>query len=190
MDKTQTSIYLCYLLRHHPEAANLDMDENGWVSVRRLIENVNAVGSCSLTPEFLNEIVETDDKGRYRFSPDKTRIKACQGHSIPWVIPEIDWREPPQFLYHGTTANAWAKIRASGGISRMSRHAVHMHPDQQQAWRSAKRWHETPVVLKIDAAQMFADDIALGITENDVWCCNAVPLEYITEVLTAKERQP
>ena len=159
------------------------MDVHGWVDVSQLIDNVNAAGKYSLSPDFLHEIVRTDDKQRYRFSSDGARIKACQGHSIPWVIPEMEWREPPQHLYHGTTADAWAKIRSSGGISRMKRHAVHMQADEKKAWQSARRWHQTPVVLKIDAAQMFADDIAFGITENDVWCCDAVPVEYIIEAI-------
>lgn len=184
MSKTETSIYLSFLLRHHPEDANLDMDEGGWVSVSELIRNVNAAGNHTLTPDLLKEIVRTDNKGRYRFSPDGERIKACQGHSIPWVIPEMEWREPPQFLYHGTTAEAWRKIQSSGGISRMQRHAVHMQAEEANAWPSAKRWHATPVVLKIDAARMYADDIAFGVTENEVWCCDGVPLEYICSVLT------
>lgn len=183
MGKTETSVYLSYLLRHHPEAANLDMDEHGWVSVSQLIDHVNAAGKYALSPDFLRDIVQTDDKGRYRFSPDGARIKACQGHSIPWVIPEMEWREPPQYLYHGTTADAWEKIQSSGGISRMQRHAVHMQSNEKKAWQSAKRWHRIPVVLKIDAAQMFADDIAFGLTENEVWCCDAVPTEYIVEVI-------
>ena len=190
MSHHEISYYLSFLLRHHPEAEKLDMDVHGWVNVDQLIDHVNAGGKHTLTRSLLSRIVESDQKGRYRFSPDGARIKACQGHTIPWVIPELEWREPPQYLYHGTTAEAWAKIRATDGISRMERHAVHMHADEAKAWQSAMRWHSTPVVLKIDAAQMFADDIALGITENDVWCCDAVPLEYITEVLTSKESQP
>ena len=35
------STYLCYLLRHVPEAAKLDMDSHGWVGVAQLIENMN-----------------------------------------------------------------------------------------------------------------------------------------------------
>ena len=35
------SKYLCLLLRHKPEDAELDMDEHGWVSVKQLINNVN-----------------------------------------------------------------------------------------------------------------------------------------------------
>ena len=29
----EVSVYLSFLLRHHPETAGLDMDRHGWVSV-------------------------------------------------------------------------------------------------------------------------------------------------------------
>ena len=47
-NKMQISTYLCYLLRHAPEAVKLDMDSHGWVSVAQLIENVNALGKAHL----------------------------------------------------------------------------------------------------------------------------------------------
>ena len=33
----ELSKYLCLLLRHQPEKAELDMDEHGWVSVKQLM---------------------------------------------------------------------------------------------------------------------------------------------------------
>ena len=42
-------------------------------------------------------------KGRFLFSEDGQRIKAYQGHTIPWVQPELEPLPPPQLLYHGTT---------------------------------------------------------------------------------------
>ena len=184
MSENKLSVYLSYLLRHRPDEIGLSMDEHGWVDVQELIDKINAGGEYTLDTDRLEGIVTSDKKGRYRFNEDGTRIKACQGHSIEWVIPELDWREPPQFLYHGTTAEAYEMILASGGISRMSRHAVHMQAEAKKAWQSAKRWKKTPVVLEIDARRMFEDDIAFGVTENEVWCCEAVPKEYIANVLT------
>ena len=133
MSKQKTSIHLSYLLRHAPEAAELDMDRHGWVSVSQLISNVNSSGKAKLTTELLQEIVAPDNKGRYRFSADGKRIKACQGHSIPWVEPELEVRTPPEYLYHGTTTEALQDIMKSGAILRMSRHAVHMQEDVSKA---------------------------------------------------------
>ena len=177
------SIYLSFLLRHHPDEAGLDMDTQGWVSVDQLITNIHAKGRYQIDLPTLQQIVATDRKGRYRFSEDGTQIKACQGHSIPWVTPTLTYTQPPQYLYHGTTTTALEKIQASGAISKMNRHAVHMQAVPKKAWQSATRWKLRPVILKIDAAAMAADGHVFGVTENEVWCTEVVPVEYIAEVL-------
>lgn len=179
----KVSIYLSYLLRHHPDDIGLEMDQHGWVSVEELICKMNDSGKYQITMEQLEEIVKTDNKGRYRFDETHRKIKACQGHSIAWVSPELEYMTPPEYLYHGTTATALEKIMESGAISKMSRHAVHMQAEEKKAWQSAKRWHLVPVVLKIAAGKMSEDGAVFGKTENDVWCTEQVPIEYISEVI-------
>ena len=184
MAKKNISVYLSFLLRHRPETIHLAMDKHGWVSVEDLIQGVNEAGQYQLDVEKLEDIVAQDSKGRYRFNGDHSKIKACQGHSIPWVEPELEYLTPPEFLYHGTTTAAVEKIRKSGAISKMSRHAVHLQADPEKAWQSAVRWHQTPVVLKIDAKKMSDAGFVFGKTENDVWCTESVPVEYIAEYIT------
>lgn len=184
MKNNRLSVFLCYLLRHNPDEAGLHMDEHGWVDVRELIEGVNRSGKYTLDIGLLREIVAADEKGRYRFSEDGRRIKACQGHSLEWVIPELEYRQPPEYLYHGTTVQAWEKISACGYISRMNRHAVHMQENPEKAWQSARRWRgAAPVLLKIDARTMHNDGFVFGVTENEVWCAEHVPVSYICEVI-------
>ena len=183
MSMTKLSVYISYLLRHQPEAIGLGMDIHGWVSVAELIEKINKAGRYHITESILAEIVRTDNKGRFRFSEDGTKIKACQGHSISWVEPELTFGQPPEYLYHGTTEESWQKIQESGHISKMGRHAVHMQSEEAKAWQSAKRWHKTPVVLKIDVAAMYADRMVFGVSDNGVWCTKQVPVRYIMSVL-------
>ena len=152
--KKDISIYLSYILRHKPDDIGLSMDKHGWVDVTQLIDKINSNSSYSITLSQLKDIVVNDNKGRYRFNTDGSRIKACQGHSIPWVEPELDYRTPPDFLYHGTTLEAYRKIQKSGHISKMSSHAVHLTADESMAWKSAKRWNKTHVVLKVSAHDM------------------------------------
>lgn len=79
------SKYLCLLLRHQPEKAELDMDKHGWVSVEQLIDGVNRHSSYKMDRELLELIVAEDNKVRYRFDENHEKIKCCQGHSVPWV---------------------------------------------------------------------------------------------------------
>lgn len=181
--KKNVSIYISFLLRHKPDEIDLNMDKQGWVSVRELIDGINNSGKYTITFEQLKQIVAEDNKGRYRFNEDKSQIKACQGHSIPWVEPEMEYIEPPEFLYHGTTTVAFEKIKKSGAVLKMSRHAVHMQDDLDKAWQSACRWKIEPVVLQIAAKELFQTGVMFGKTENGVWCTEQVPIEYIAKVL-------
>lgn len=185
MSRNGVSFYLAYLLRHHPEDLELEMDEQGYVEVVTLLSKINEQGRWHLSRSLLDEVVATDSKGRYRYSEDGCKIKACQGHSVSWVKPEITIKPPPNFLYHGTTTEAVELIYQSGHIAKMNRHAVHMQADPEKAWKSARRWRKgkIPVVLKIAAKEHAALGARYGVTENDVWCCEEIPIKFICEIL-------
>lgn len=188
MAVTKQSVYIAYLLRHDPGSLSLTMDAHGWVSVEELLARIRAGGKYRISREVLDEIVRTDNKDRFRYNDDGTKIKACQGHSIPWVEPELAIEEPPTYLYHGTTLEAWRKIQESGSIRPMGRHAVHMQAEEAKAWQSARRWKKVPVVLKINAAAMYADGAVFGVSDNGVWCVDAVPVDRIlAELYEEKE---
>ncbi len=189
MGHTKLSVFLCLLLRHQPELLGLEMDKHGWVTVEALISAVNRSGRYRITKELLDDIVATDEKGRYRYSEDGLRIKASQGHSIPWVEPELQWLPPPARLYHGTTVPAYCSVMADGAISKMKRHAVHMQQEVSKAWQSAKRWNKPAAVLVIDASAMAQDGYPFGRADNGVWCTESVPVKYICEVLYADAAQ-
>ena len=186
-NQTKLSIYISRILRHQPELLNLEMDQHGWVDVQSLINGINEKSRFHITREELERIVAEDQKGRYRFSEDGTQIKACQGHSVSWVEPELEYPEPPRYLYHGTNQKSWEGIQKTGFISKMNRHAVHMHAEEEMAWRSACRWkHSRPVLLKISAAELYAAGAKIGKTENDVWCTECVPVKYVADVIETR----
>lgn len=180
-NNTKLSVFISLLLRHKPEEVGLDMDNHGWVSTKQLIDGINNTKKYKIDMEILREIVATDNKGRYRFNEDETKIKACQGHSVPGVEPELRYGEPPEYLYHGTNTTALQKIEHSGYISKMKRHAVHLYEMEERVWQSAERWKLTPVVVKINAEKMYKDGFEFGVSDNDVWCVESVPAKYIVD---------
>ncbi len=63
----EISKYLCLLLRHQPDKAELDMDKHGWVSVEQLISGVNSHSQYHIDRTMLDNIGVADKNGRYRF---------------------------------------------------------------------------------------------------------------------------
>lgn len=170
--------FLSLALRHRPEAAHITLDEHGWADVRELLEGCHRAGR-DLTMEDLERIVRENNKQRYSFNDDHTKIRANQGHSVP-VDVELRETEPPAVLYHGTATRFLESIRREG-ITSQARQYVHLSGDEVTAVGVGSR-HGKPVVLAVDAAAMFRDGFVFYRSENGVWLCGAVPWKYVREL--------
>ena len=115
------SVFLSLVLRHQPEAAGITLDEHGWADVEALIQGISGTGR-PMDMELLEDMVRTDEKGRYSFNEDRTLIRANQGHSIP-VDVELTETTPPQVLYHGTDSR-FEKAILEQGLRPMSRGCI------------------------------------------------------------------
>lgn len=175
-DRHGTSKFISLILRHRPEAIGIALDEHGWAEVQALIDGVNATGRHRLTPEVLEEIVCTDEKQRYAFNEDHTRIRANQGHSIP-VDVELKQRTPPPALYHGT-GEKYADAIDREGLIPKGRLYVHLSADVETARRVGSR-HGKPVVYQVDCQRMAADGYAFFLSANHVWLAKRVPAKYL-----------
>ena len=174
--KKKTSKFLSYVLRHHPELIGLNLDENGWADVEELIiKSTN--DTQGFTFEELNEIVETNDKKRFIFNEDKTRIRASQGHSIG-IDLNLKSQQPPEFLYHGT-AQVNVDSILKNGIEKRSRQHVHLSLDRETATKVGMR-HGKPIILTISTGKMFDDGILFYLSENNVWLTDFIDAEYIS----------
>ena len=171
--------FMTYLLRHHPEAAGLTLDSEGWTDVDALIEGMNKAGR-NIDRETLERIVAENNKKRYTLSEDKKRIRANQGHSVD-VNVEMEKRDPPDKLYHGTADRFLESIKEKG-ILRMARQYVHLSPDIPTAVNVGRR-HGKPVVLVIDTVKMRADGFVFRISANGVWQSEDIPFEYVSEMI-------
>ena len=80
-ETTRRSKLLSLVLRHDPAHLGLTLDEHGWVAVPVLLTQL-AKHQQPLTLEELTSLVETNAKQRFRFSDDRSRIRASQGHSV------------------------------------------------------------------------------------------------------------
>ena len=158
---------LSYLLRHDP---NYAFDEHGWRVVSDLVAN------HGFTMEDLREIVITNNKQRFEFSEDLSRIRARQGHSVA-VDVELKEAVPPAMLYHGTARHFLDSIMQQG-ITKRSRLYVHLSTTVEQAANVGLR-HGEPVVLAVNAKQMSEDGIKFLLSRNGVWLTEFVDAKYI-----------
>ena len=177
MDKSlaRTSKFLSLVLRHKPDMIGLQLDGQGWAEVDDLLAKL-AIAGQSVERSQLIEIVETNDKQRFKFNDDRTRIRASQGHSITinlGLSPQI----PPSQLFHGTATRFLASIRQQGLLSGSRQH-VHLSQDETTAIKVGQR-HGKPVVLVIDSGAMADQGIPFFQSDNDVWLTATVPTDYI-----------
>lgn len=170
-----TSRFLCTILRHKPENIGLELDKQGYVLVKDLLRQLKA-NKLETTFEELETLVRENNKKRFSFSKDKTKIRACQGHSIP-VDLSLEAVEPPDLLYHGTVYK-FIKSILKGGLEKMSRQYVHLSKDTETA-KSVGSRRGTPVILNIDAKSMYEDGYNFYCSENGVWLTDHVPAKYI-----------
>lgn len=171
--KKKLSKFLSYILRHHPDSIGLKLDDNGWANVNDLLNTPN----MRFSMEDLEDVVATNDKKRFSFNADKTKIRANQGHSLKTVDLELKPQTPPEFLYHGTVAKFIPEIRLHGLI-KMSRQHVHLSKDRDTAVKVGSR-RGKPIILSIRALDMHNNGNDFFISDNGVWLTDHVPAEFI-----------
>ncbi|PHR91897.1 MAG: RNA 2'-phosphotransferase [Blastopirellula sp.] len=169
---------LSYVLRHRPDSVNLDLEEGGWVFVDQLIDALNQSGQ-SITLSKLELVVAENDKQRFEFSDDHSKIRARQGHSTD-VDLGYQPAAPPEVLFHGTATRFLESILQQGLI-KGNRHHVHMSMNKQTMLDVGQR-HGKAILLSIDAKQMLTDGHEFYVTGNQVWLTDHVPPDYLCEI--------
>lgn len=170
-----TSKFLSLILRHKPEVIGLELDEQGWADVPELLKKA-AQQNRHISRELLETVVSTNDKKRFAFNEDGTRIRASQGHSVT-VDLNLQQQEPPEYLYHGTVSKFISAI-GEEGLQKMSRQHVHLSGDKETAVKVGSR-RGSPVILVVRAGQMQRDGFTFYLSENGVWLTDHVPATYI-----------
>lgn len=171
------SKFISLILRHKPEVIGISLDDHGWANVDELLAGIRR--TRPIDTEMLEEIVRTDEKQRYTFNEDHARIRANQGHSIQ-VDVELEEKEPPEYLFHGTGRKYVESIDQTGLIPK-SRLYVHLSGDQETAIKIGKR-HGEPIVYQVAAGAMARDGHKFWRSANDVWLTKRVPPEYLEKM--------
>ena len=173
----ETGKFISLILRHKPEVIGITLDDHGWADTEALIRGIQATQPFSM--EMLEEIVRTDNKQRFAFNEDRTKIRANQGHSIP-VDVELQELEPPEVLYHGTGEKYVASILRQGLLPK-SRLYVHLSRDTATAREVGKR-HGRPMIFLVQSGSMYRDGYPFYLSLNGVWLTREVPVQYLSQI--------
>jgi len=170
---------LAWLLRHDSESFDKGLiDKEGYRNIDELINNYH------YTFDEIDEIVRTNNKQRYEYNDDKTKIRARQGHSIPVDVglkeaEEIDKFNP--YLYHGTSDRFIEDIKRDGLLPQ-SRQYVHLSKDEPTAINVGKRHGGKTYLIKINAYQMKLDGEKIYVSNNGVYNVKKVLPKYFIDI--------
>lgn len=178
MDKLRLehiSKFLSYVLRHHPESIDIELDNAGWADVSELLKAANRHGQRMTIGE-LKTVVKENDKQRFSLSDNYQRIRANYGHSI---AVDLGYRPvvPPDLLYHGTARKNLKAIRTNG-LTKGNRQYVHLSPDPDTA-TSVGRRHGKPIVIRVRSGQMHSDRHKFYLSGSGIWLTEYVAPEYL-----------
>lgn len=174
---TQVSKAVSYALRHAPWEYELELDDEGWVTIDELLSALHSEKKdwADLTEKDLQQIIAESSKQRHEIKDGK--IRALYGHSTPNKLMKKP-AEPPKYLYHGTSPES-VKIICESGLKPMARHYVHLSADIETAKQVGLRKSKSPKILMVRAKEAFREGISFYIGNEHVWLADDVPPEYI-----------
>ena len=177
-ETTRRSKLLSLVLRHEPAHIGITLDEQGWAMVPELLAQL-AKHQQPLTLQELEFIVDTSPKQRFRFSDDRSRIRASQGHLVGVELgytPVV----PPEVLYHGTAVQHQENILRDG-LRKMARHHVHLSADVATA-RTVGQRHGRLVLFEVAAGPLHRAGQPFYQADNGVWLTEEVPAAYLRQL--------
>lgn len=166
-----------HALRHEPWLYELELDDEGWVSVEVLLSALRAEKPewAALKETDLAAMIANSDKKRHELLDGK--VRALYGHSLPHKLLKQP-AEPPAVLYHGTSPETVALIRASG-LQPMGRQYVHLSVDTETGEQVGHRKARVPVLLEVQARVAAASGVAFYRGNDLVWLADQVPAQFI-----------
>lgn len=169
-----------HALRHEPWIYELELDDEGWVSIDALLAAIHEQGPrwSRVGADDLVRMIASATKQRHEI--DGHRIRALYGHSVPGRVVKAE-AVPPERLFHGTSPRSWAAIQRSG-LRPMGRQYVHLSVDVPMAQQVGRRKSSAPVILTVRAQQAHAGGSRFWRGNDAVWLADHVPSEYIAVV--------
>lgn len=178
-DEKDVSKAMSHALRHDPDAYGLTLAADGWTGVDAVLTALRRRTRWhGLTLADVEHVVATNPKNRFELDGD--RIRARYGHSVTERV-ELERRDPPAELFHGTTRDT-AAIVLREGLRPMTRQYVHMSVDTATAQLVGSRKGSDVVILTVAAARAAAAGVPFYVGNDHTWLADTVPPEFLTPI--------
>ncbi|MCL4248488.1 MAG: RNA 2'-phosphotransferase [Anaerolineae bacterium] len=176
---TRLSKFLAVMLRHDPLRHGLSLDAQGYADLDQVWGQITGRFHGTYTYQDLLTVVDGDATGKKRYEISGRKIRALYGHSS--VVIAYAACEPPESLYHGTTAKALPAILEQGLI-RQNRQYVHLTSSRERALTTASRHRGEIVLLIIRAGAASRAGVTFYHPEAEHYLARAIPPEFIMAV--------
>lgn len=165
------------ILRHFPERFGLQMDDQGWVDIRRFSDAMKARRRKYhwLRTHHIRAIIDTDPKGRYQYN--ESSLRATYGHSIDLDM-DLPTNNIPIELYYPVTPEE-IDIILETGLKPSDRKMVHLSKSAQNAWEAGSHRVDDPLILIVDAEGAIESGTVIKRAGKTVYVTLEVPPQFI-----------
>lgn len=166
---------LAFALRHQPLRFGIALDDEGFAGLDELVVGIrfSHYDWATLDREQVEDAIRGTDSGRFEIRHGL--VRARYGHSVA-LGSTGERRIPPEFLLHGTSADALATVLATG-LRPMNRAFVHLTSDPDYAAQvvTAKGGG---IVLRVRANEAADAGIEFFQANSHVWLAREVPSHF------------
>ena len=168
------------ILRHFPEKFDLEMDLNGWVDVREMVEALTKRDRRMhwLRPHHIRAVSETCTKGRYDVRGDMVRATYAHTVEIELDLPTDD---TPNLLYFPCSPEEESHL-LEHGIKPGDRKHVHLSKTVSAAANAGHVHHHRPIIIEVDCIQMEANGDTIYHAGTTVYLTEEVEARYCAVV--------
>ena len=169
------------ILRHFPDRFNLEMDEEGFVDIYRMVSAIKRKRGDRmrwLRPTHIIGLVETDPKGRYQV--ENNHVRATYGHSIELSM-SLPTDNIPERLYYPAEPDKLEDYLKSG-LQPVDRTMVHLSKTWNDAYEAGiHREGPDPIIIRIDAEEAQNNGIIIQRAGKTVYTVEEIPPDFISE---------
>ena len=179
-ERDQIARRMAGILRHFPEKFDLEMDINGWVSIRELSNSLARKDKRKkwLRDRHISAIVATDPKGRYEERGGN--VRATYAHTVDIEL-DLPTDNIPELLYYPCSRDELDTL-LEGGIHPGGRKWVHLSKSITSAGGAGPVHHSYPAIIEIDTIQMIASGNIIFHAGTTVYLTENVESQYCSAV--------